>query len=93
MKRTRKLWTPAAVRTLRKLYASTPTWKIAKLLRCSLLRVYAKTWHLDLRKSAEYMAGPDACRLRRGGNSGAAFRFPKGHVPFNKGWKGVRRRA
>ena len=40
---------------------------------------------LGLKKTEEYMASPAACRLRRGGNVGAAFRFKKGTIPHNKG--------
>jgi hypothetical protein len=40
---------------------------------------------MGLRKSVTYLAGPDACRLRRGDNVGAACRFLPGHVPANKG--------
>jgi len=40
---------------------------------------------MGLRKSVEYLAGPEACRLRRGDNVGAGTRFRPGHVPVNKG--------
>lgn len=40
---------------------------------------------LGVKKSAAYLASPEACRLRRGDNVGAAYRFTPGHVPANKG--------
>jgi hypothetical protein len=40
---------------------------------------------MGLRKSAEYLAGPEACRLQRGDSVGARTRFSAGHVPANKG--------
>jgi hypothetical protein len=39
----------------------------------------------DKAKSEAYLASPAACRLRRGDNIGAPYRFTKGHVPANKG--------
>src|SRR6185312_10334383 len=38
-----------------------------------------------LRKSAEYLASPNAYRFRRGGGCGKEYRFKKGQVPPNKG--------
>src|SRR5690606_11112170 len=43
---------------------------------------------MGLKKSDEYLAGPHACRLRRGDNVGAAYRFKKGFTPWNKGKPG-----
>lgn len=66
-------------------YPHESTSKLAKALRRSLTAVYGRAHVLGLAKSAAYLASPDACRLRRGDNVGAVFRFPKGHVPANKG--------
>ena len=81
----RRYWTAADEAALRRLYPDTPTAEIARRMGCTLARIYTKAHQLGLHKSAAYMAGPDACRLRRGDNIGAAYRFPKGHVPANKG--------
>jgi len=46
--------------------------------------------------SPEYLASPHACRLRRGDNVGASFRFKPGHKTWNdgmKGWQSGRRSA
>lgn len=40
---------------------------------------------IGLKKTPEYLASADACRLRRGGDVGAATRFPPNNVPWNKG--------
>ena len=46
---------------------------------------YNRADKLGLNKSPAYLASPAACRLRRGDRIGVRFRFPKGHVPANKG--------
>ncbi len=84
-KRTRRLWPPAMEALLRQLYPDTATWKLARRFKRPRAQVYAKAAKLGLKKSAAYLAGPEACRLRRGDNIGAPYRFPKGHVPANKG--------
>jgi hypothetical protein len=47
--------------------------------------VQARATNFALHKTPEYLASPDACRLRRGDNVGAAFRFKPGNVSHNKG--------
>jgi hypothetical protein len=81
----RKVWSAAEVATLKLLYLGTSTATVAKMLKHPVESVYRKAHVLGLRKSAEYLAGPEACRLRRGDNIGAAHRFRPGHVPANKG--------
>jgi len=51
--------------------------------------IYGHADLLGISKSKEYLDSPKACRLRRGDNIGKAYRFPKGHVPVNKGVKGI----
>jgi hypothetical protein len=80
-----RTWTPRAEALLRELYPDTPTKQLARRFRRPIAYVYAKAHKLGLHKSAEYLASPHACRLRRGDNVGEAYRFPKGHVPANKG--------
>lgn len=84
----RHRWTDTQTALLRAQYADTPTQVIATQLGISLDRVYAKAKRLGLSKSAAYLASPAACRLRRGDNIGKAYRYPKGHVPANKGLRG-----
>jgi hypothetical protein len=78
-------WTSAQIKSLRRRYPHEKTETIAADLRLPLHKVFNCAMRLGLEKTAKYLASPEACRLRRGGNIGAAFRFPKGHVPANKG--------
>jgi len=80
-----RIWTPAEMAKLRSEYPDRPTKELAKEFRRPEMMVYHKAAAIGLVKSAKYMASPAACRLRRGDNVGAAFRFPPGHVPANKG--------
>ncbi|HCE07017.1 MAG TPA: HNH endonuclease [Oxalobacteraceae bacterium] len=70
---------------LREQYANTKTAELAGALGKSTTTVYQKAAGLGLTKSPEYLASPAACRLRRGDNVGAAFRFKPGQVVWNKG--------
>jgi hypothetical protein len=81
----KRLWSQADDRALRRIYPHRPTAGIARQLRRSLTATYARAGMLGLRKSAAYMASPDAYRFRRGQGGGEACRFTKGHVPANKG--------
>jgi hypothetical protein len=79
----RRPWTAAENRTMRRLYPNTPTAKLAKMLRRTATTVYQHAATLGVRKSAEYLASPASGRLD--GVRGAACRFAKGLVPWNKG--------
>jgi hypothetical protein len=85
-KRARR-WKATEIALLRKLYADTPTMKLARILERTPSQVYQQADRQRLRKSAAYLASPEACRLRRGDRVGAAFQFKKGHVPANKGMR------
>lgn len=81
----KRLWSAADDAVLRRLYPNTPTAVLARRLRRSLTATYGRAELLGVKKSAAYLAGPHAYRLRRGDNVGAAYRFTPGHVPANKG--------
>lgn len=81
----RRPWKPAELAAVRTHYADTPTAQLAADLVRPVNQVYAKASALGLHKSDAYLASPAACRLRRGAGAGSATRFPKGHVPANKG--------
>lgn len=81
----RRYWTRAEEEILRELYPDTPTKDIAQRLGRTVGTVYQHALAIGLRKSAAYLASPHAQRMRRGDNIGIASRFPKGHVPANKG--------
>lgn len=70
---------------IREFYPAMPTAALARVIRRSVSATYCRAIGMGLRKTDEYLAGPFACRLRRGDKVGAAFRFPRGQVPWNKG--------
>lgn len=76
---------PREIRTIRALYPHVPTVELARMIGRSLGSLGGIVQKLGLHKSAAYLASPLACRLRRGDNVGAAFRFRKGRAPANKG--------
>lgn len=78
-------WTPEQVATLRQLYPDHNTTAIAAQVGKEIQQVYRKATKLGLKKSPKYLAGPDACRLRRGDQVGAATRFKPGMPAWNKG--------
>jgi hypothetical protein len=79
----RRWWTKADDRELRRLYPHQPTADVAKLIGRSLPATYGRAGTLGLAKTAAYLASPAAHRLD--GVKGMGSRFPKGHVPANKG--------
>lgn len=85
----RTAWTEQQVDEIRRRYPHEKTDQIAADLGLPVARIYSKAAWMGLAKTPEYLASPDAQRLRRGDNVGAACRFQKGHVPANKGIKGI----
>jgi hypothetical protein len=78
-------WTAAEDAVLRKRFPDERTADLARDMGLRPLQVSQHAAVLGLHKSATYLASPAACRLRRGDEVGKAYRFPKGHVPANKG--------
>jgi hypothetical protein len=76
------LWTAADDELLRQRYPHEPTKVLANELHRSIRSVSLRAKSFGLKKTAEYLA---TCRLRRGNNVGAPYRFPKGNIPYNKG--------
>lgn len=81
----KRLWSEEDDELLRQRYPHEPTKKLATELRRTLSSTYGRAMKLGLNKSEDYLASEDACRLRRGDNVGAAYRFKKGQTPANKG--------
>ena len=81
----KRLWNAVDDVLLLARYPHEPTPSLARDFRRTLSAVYGRAAILGLTKSAEYLASPDACRLRRGDHPGVPFQFKKGHVPANKG--------
>jgi hypothetical protein len=78
-------WPKKSVAALKRRYPHEPTAAIAADLGVTVSACYQKARNLGIKKSAEYLASPAACRLRRGDNVGAAGRFQPGLIPWNKG--------
>jgi hypothetical protein len=78
-------WTRKMDQQLRKFYPETPTRDLAVSLGVSKLAAHQRAQKLGIRKAAAFMAKV----LRECGvqatQSGSATRFPKNHVPANKG--------
>lgn len=86
-KEPRRYWTRAEDRVMRRRYPHESSKVVAAALKRSLSATHGRARLLGLHKTAKYMASPEACRLRRGDQVGKAYRYPKGHVPANKGMK------
>lgn len=81
----RRPWTKREDAVLRKRYPNERTTDVAAVLGRGVGPTYQRAAILGIKKSPEYLAGPLACRLRRGGDVGAAHRFKPGQTPANKG--------
>jgi hypothetical protein len=81
----KRLWEPHEDRLLCALYPHAPTALVARRIGRSPGSTYQRAQTLGLHKSAEYFASSQSGRLVRGDMRGAGSRFPKGHVPANKG--------
>jgi hypothetical protein len=80
-----KPWTRREEATVRRLYPIMSTKKLAAKMGRTECSVNGRADKLGVKKSLEYLASPDACRLRRGDEIGKEFRFKKGIVPHNTG--------
>lgn len=83
----RHVWQESELAMLRAEYPHKPTAAIAAALGLSEQKVYQRANILGLKKSAEYLASPAACRTN--GRQGFGTRFEKGGMPWNKGMKGL----
>jgi predicted transcriptional regulator len=81
----RRAWRTADDAKLRRLYADSGSAEVARQLNRTISATYGRAKKLGMKKSAAFMASPAACRLGRGDNVGATFRFLPGHIPANKG--------
>ena len=70
-----------------RLYPHHPTKEVARFLGMPVTSVYNIANRLGLKKSPEYLKVLRNEMSRQLADSGTAHRFPKGHVPANKGRK------
>lgn len=84
----RQVWSDDEIAWLIALWPDVKSELIAEALGRRLTQCHGMAGKLGLHKSAEYLASPDACRLRREDAPGIAYRFQPGSVPWNTGMKG-----
>jgi hypothetical protein len=84
-----RLWGANEERALIDLYPDTPMPRLIERFKRDERAIYSKASSMGLARSAEYMASEHACRLRKGDNVGAEFRFRPGQTPWNKGMAGL----
>ena len=87
MKR-RQPWTGAELDKLRSLYPTTLTRAIATQLKRPLCSIFGAANKLGLKKDPAFVLATNQQLGRQLVIAGAAYRFPKGHIPFQKGLKG-----
>lgn len=84
----RRFWTKDEEQLLTQLYPSTPMPELMQRFNRLDRAIYSKAKVMGLSRSAEYLASEHACRLRKGDNVGAEFRFKAGQQPWNAGMNG-----
>jgi len=92
----RRRWSEDEIAWLVALWPDVKSALVAEALGRRLSQCHYMAHKLGLKKSAEYLASPDACRLRREDSPGIAYRFQPGIKPWNtglKGWKAGGRSA
>jgi hypothetical protein len=78
-------WTRKERATLRRMYATSRTDEIAKLLKVTREQIWREARELGLHKDIEVVRETARERSMRPDHGGRAHQFPKGHVPANKG--------
>lgn len=79
-------WTPALNDVLRLLYPTYQSWHVAEIMGMSIGTINSRAIVLGLKKDPEYLQFIKQYSITHLHN-GSAYRFPKGHVPQNKGKK------
>ena len=87
-KRSVKDWSEAEIAELKAHYADTLTSDLARRFGCSDQVVYRKANQLKLRKSEKYLKSNVSGRFNSP-PSDTRNCFAKGHIPWNKGVKGI----
>ena len=81
----RHYWTADQKAALIESYPHLPTSWIANAMQLPIKTVYAKAAALGLKKTEAFLDSDLAGRIRSDSNIGAAGRFQKGLIPWNKG--------
>lgn len=82
-----KIWTEEEIEILKAKYPHMRTDKLSEELNCTRTEIYHRVTKLGLKKTEEFLKSPDSGIMIKGSTRGSQFRFPKGHVPANKGKK------
>lgn len=85
----RSAFTPEISEIVELLYPDTVTQEIADLVAMPLDRVLAYANHKGWKKTPEFVRETARSRSARPDHPMRQFQFPKGHVPANKGVKGI----
>lgn len=78
-------WTKQEIAALRRRYPSTYTRTLVAACKHPLSSIYYMARRLGLKKSAAFLEAERGRQGRLLARASAAHRFPKGHVPVNKG--------
>lgn len=84
-----KPWTKKQLKLLNEFYAETKTEKLVPLIGREAGSIYNKAYQLRLKKSAEFLNTLESGRISKLNDGGKAYRFKKGHKPWNKEKKGI----
>lgn len=82
-------WSADELQLLKALYPFTTCKALTALIHCEQNQIYRMTKKLGLSKSQWFKDSLLATNLRRNCELGKSYRFEKGHVPANKGVKGM----
>jgi hypothetical protein len=83
----KKKWTPEKLAKLKELFPRTMTKDIAVILDMSVQSCNFNAYKLGLRKDKDFIYQSQYGNIMALRENGKTYRFPKGHVPQNKGKK------
>lgn len=80
-------WTPALDDVLRLLFPTYQSWHVAEIMGMSVGTINSRAFCLGIKKDPKYLAETRKITNDELRGMGKMHRFPKGHVPMNKGQK------
>lgn len=83
----RHIFTPQEIAQICDLYPNYTNREIARILGCSVYSINSRAHTMGLKKSAEFITQTRHSLGENLAKNGARHRFPKGHIPANKGKK------
>lgn len=83
----KRKYTPQEIEYIKENYSNKRTDAMAKHLNRTVSSVYNQAFNLGLKKSEEFLKGPDSSIFKKGSTTGSQYRYSKGNVPVNKGQK------